>query len=443
MTPSPFPSAVPASSPPPVAGKLGRWGVWLRRFSSRRWFLPAAGGVTSGDYFLPILPTQTLLIATTLLHPGRWRWVAFWFVVGGVAGGTALAAVIGSWGPELAGRLFGEAMTGENWLRLQAIIQDHGAWALLALTAFPWPMRSGVAICALAGVPLFQIALALIAGRTIAFGGLAFLVSRSPAWLRRIPFFARLRAEVNRLETQRGASDTPSPKTASFATTLLIVHALTLAAPSLHAAGFSGEAVLDDQRRFSVIQTQPTPGEHNRVYRATDGAVIVEESVVFGGNLAAGVQSGRFEDKAAGIILTVSTQQARRTFVLEQTGGVTRTHEEPTDEPLLTAAAAPAWILAHWDALAAGENQNARFPITKAGKTLGIKITLKLDAQGGAKVTLKPRNPVFGLLANSLVFTFDPQRRLIGQSGLIEPLTGKPGKPALQSGRITWSPSSP
>lgn len=305
-------------SPPRPASALGRWSVWLRRCSARPWFLPAGGFVAAADFFLPILPTQSLLIASTLLHPARWLRVGFWFLVGGVLGGAILAAVVDTWGQVIAGWLLGDAMQGAGWRRTQELVQRHGAWALFALALAPWPVRTGVAVCAFAGVPWPQIVLALLAGRAVAFPGLAFLVSRSPPWLARLRFFARLRAEVLLIEAARGAAK-------SLPVVALVV--ALLAAVPLPAA------------TLAVAQFAHTPGEVLREYRTIAGEVVVSETVWFGSDLAAGARSLRFADSAAQVVFTVSTTGSVRTLRLDRAWSATTTRTEPADEPLLTSAA--------------------------------------------------------------------------------------------------------
>lgn len=169
--------------------------VWLRSRIDRPGFWLSAAAVSAGDFFAPILPTQSLLVAATLLRPTRWRRTATAFVVGGALGGTALAFALQRLGLPLL-----DAIASDGWQSIRSFLRTHGALGLFLLTALPWPMRSGVVACALGGVPLLHIAAALLAGRAIAFPTLAWLVSRSPHWLERFAAIRRLRAAVHSAE---------------------------------------------------------------------------------------------------------------------------------------------------------------------------------------------------------------------------------------------------
>jgi hypothetical protein len=428
-TPSPHPS-----TPPRPPSRLGRWGAWLRRFSARPWFLPAAGTITAADFFLPILPTQTLLVATTLLHPRRWLATSLWFVFGGVLGGALLAAAVGAWGPPVAERLFGAAMQGAGWIRVRDLVQDHGPLALAFLAMIPWPMRTGVAVCALLGVPWWQIVAALAAGRVVAFPGLACVISRSPAWLMRRPFFSRLRDEVRSLETPPA----PGPRPGLVLCLLLASGALALTPSPAPAAERAGQVRLDDGRLMKVVETA-AKGTVTREFFLPDGTLAVRESTSSATAPVGGVSRIDYLDTRSGLRFTVAEETAGRRLRLELAGKVEE-RVEPSTEPLVTAASLPALVAASRAELEAGRPVFARFPVVKAGKTLRVSARWKSLGDGRAEVVLRPTNPLFGVLADSLVVTLDAEGRVLAQRGLNEVLGGSAAKPGLQSGTLTFNP---
>ena len=155
-----------------------------RRYSARPWFTPLAGLATALDSFAPLMPTQTLLVTLGALHPRRWLATGLWFALGGAAGAASMALVVETWIPEAVERFMAGRESGSWWHTVRERVEAHGAWALFLLTLGPWPMRTGVVLCALAGVAWFEIALALGAGRSVAFPALAWAAGRSPALFR-------------------------------------------------------------------------------------------------------------------------------------------------------------------------------------------------------------------------------------------------------------------
>lgn len=439
-TSPPAASTIPPLQPVPPApppSRLGRWGTWLRRFSRRPWFLPAAAGVSAADFFLPVLPTQTLLIAAVLLHPNRWLRTALYFVAGGVLGGALLAAAVGAWGPIVVETIVGGAMQTAGWERVSSLVQAHGAIALAVLAMIPWPMRTGVAICALLGVPFWETVAALVIGRGIAFPGFAFLLSRSPAWLMRRAYFSRLREEVRALEADAPAS-LSAPSRPGIALVLL---ALGLSAFALELSADTvrlGEARPDDARTLRIVETL-TPQAVTREFFLPNGTLAVREQAIFAADPKRGVVRIEHLDTRSGLRLNIEEQAGQRGVRLEHAGKVEE-RVEPANEPLVTAGSLPVWFAASRAELVAGRAITARFPITKAGKTLRVVARWRALADGTAELTVRPTNPLFGILADSLVLTFDAEGRVWKQSGLCEVLGGTAAKPGLQSGMLLFQP---
>lgn len=178
----------------PVNGpRASRWTGWVRRHSGRRWSVPCAAGITTLDAVLPLVPTQSLLIALACLHPRRWLRTGLWFALGGVLGGIVLAGAVGVLGVDhFAAARAGDGAGSDGWHAVATTwIRAWGPWALALLALLPLPVRTAIIVCAVGGVPLPAIALALAAGRVVAFPGLAWLVTRRPAWLARLTRRAR------------------------------------------------------------------------------------------------------------------------------------------------------------------------------------------------------------------------------------------------------------
>ena len=170
----------------------------MQRHSARPWLVPLTATSTAADAILPVLPTQTLLVTLALLHPQRWLRTGLWFAWGSVLVGDLMALAVGQLGTEVVARALAavgvEAATHPDAeTGVLAWVREYGPWALAVLALGPWPVRSAVALCALSGVSWLAIAGALAAGRVMAFPGLAWLVTRRPAWLIRVmPRRARL-----------------------------------------------------------------------------------------------------------------------------------------------------------------------------------------------------------------------------------------------------------
>ncbi len=173
----------------PKASVTRRILIWAKEESQNPWTLPTLGIFSGLDYIAPIIPTQTTLILAATLHPKRWRFTAGCFAIGGALGAMLLAYAIEVLGLELVQRLFGDALDSAGLVGVSDSVRQYGVGALFILSCIPFPVRSAVAISALAGLPFFSIGLAVLGGRLLGFSLVAFLAARAPGVLAKAPGF--------------------------------------------------------------------------------------------------------------------------------------------------------------------------------------------------------------------------------------------------------------
>lgn len=167
--------------------------------ADRPWFLPAVSVFPLTDYALPFLPNQLLLIALSVLQPRRWWLFALVFVAATGLGALLTAHALQAVGPWLLNALFGGRPEEGAAAQVLALVERHGLWALALLAALPWPPRTGVVVCALAGLPPPLIGAAVAAGRVVPAGLCTLVGSRAPHLLRRFQSVDRVLGEVQAL----------------------------------------------------------------------------------------------------------------------------------------------------------------------------------------------------------------------------------------------------
>ncbi|GGZ36831.1 hypothetical protein GCM10010387_33630 [Streptomyces inusitatus] len=214
--PTPAPAPAPAAAPRGPAARTVRTLIRLDRAAHRRWFLPALAVFPLGDYALPFLPNQMLLMGVPALHPRRWRAIALTFVIASAAGAFLTATAVQSAGPRLLDALGLPAPGLGGLSEAGGTVTRYGVWALVLLALLPWTPRATVLVCALAGVPPWTIALAVLAGRPLPVALLAAAGARAPHLLRRFRRVDRVLTEVEaRRATPAGrpvkGSDAPPP----------------------------------------------------------------------------------------------------------------------------------------------------------------------------------------------------------------------------------------
>lgn len=158
----------------------------LDRVADRRWFLPAVSAFPLTDYVLPFLPNQMLLVALSVLHPRRWLAFASTFTLAAGAGAALTAAAVQTVGPALLDALFGSGPEAGTAADVLAAVERHGLWALAGLAMLPWPPRTGVLVCALAGLPPVGIGAVVMLGRVVPATGYALAGAKLPHLLLRV-----------------------------------------------------------------------------------------------------------------------------------------------------------------------------------------------------------------------------------------------------------------
>jgi membrane protein YqaA with SNARE-associated domain len=203
----------PGSRPPtPTAGlsRTARVVAALDRGADRPWALPAVAVFPLSDYVFPFLPNQVLLVALAVLRPRRWWAYALVFVLATGFGAFLSALAVRAVGPWLLDASVGDLPGQGTAAEVLRTVERYGLWGLTLLALLPWPPRTAVLVCAMAGLPPLGIGLAVAAGRVVPAGGYALVGSRTPHLLRRIGAVDRVLREVEALRDRPGDQD-PAP----------------------------------------------------------------------------------------------------------------------------------------------------------------------------------------------------------------------------------------
>lgn len=174
----------------------------LERRADRHWFLPAVGVSPLCDYVLPVLPNQVLLIGLSISLPHRWFALGITFIAATSLGAGLCAVAIQHWGQTVLDQwLGGQPETGSVAAVLETI-RHYGLPALSLIAMLPWPPRTAVVACAIAGLSPVAIALAVMGGRIVPTVAMAAIGAKAPALLRR---FKRIDAVLQQVEAARAA----------------------------------------------------------------------------------------------------------------------------------------------------------------------------------------------------------------------------------------------
>lgn len=152
----------------------------FQHYINHAWYLPMLSLLAFLDNFLVVVPTDGILISSSMLRPPKWFFFALFTAIGSAIGALCLAWLINAYGVQIVERLFPDIQTTSAWIRTQLFFDKYGLWLLFAVAVTPFTQQPAIILAVLAGVPIVQIFLISLLGRGIKFMLMAYLGSHAP-----------------------------------------------------------------------------------------------------------------------------------------------------------------------------------------------------------------------------------------------------------------------
>lgn len=159
----------------------------LRRYVDRPWFPFALAGLTFIDFFVVFIPSDGIIVASSMARPKKWFSMAVWMSVGSLLGGVLLAIVTRHYGEPFIAWLSPNLLSSHAWKLSEAWIEKHGVGAMFLIAASPLAQQPSMLLAGLANVSMSEIALALGTGRLIKFLVYSWIASHTPKLIKKIP----------------------------------------------------------------------------------------------------------------------------------------------------------------------------------------------------------------------------------------------------------------
>ncbi len=169
-----------------VRSQIKTWVKRLQSFASEPWYAPLLSLLAGLDNLILIVPTDGLLISSSMLRPKQWFWFACCVTVGSTLGAVALAALVETMGLPWILSLYPALQTSEMWKLTHDFFQDYGLLVTFIVSITPLMQQPAVVLAALGEAPLPELALVVFIGRFIKFLIMAYLGSHAPRLLSKI-----------------------------------------------------------------------------------------------------------------------------------------------------------------------------------------------------------------------------------------------------------------
>lgn len=158
----------------------------IQKFVDRIWYPPFIGLLAGADNFLLVVPTDGILISSTMLTPKRWVTLAVNVAIGSSLGALILAGLVETHGLAWILHYYPGLDQTDSWLWADRFFNDYGLILVFLVAATPLMQQPTVILAALAETPLAQLGAAVFIGRLLKFLFMAYLGSHAPRVLARL-----------------------------------------------------------------------------------------------------------------------------------------------------------------------------------------------------------------------------------------------------------------
>lgn len=150
------------------------------------WYPPLLGILAALDNFLVVIPTDGILISSSMLRPKRWFIFATAVAIGSTVGASCLAGLVEHQGLPYILQFFPGINESATWLWAESFMDRAGLLLVFLVAITPLPQQPTVILASLAHTPLAYLAVAVFAGRYLKFILMSYLASHAPSVLTRL-----------------------------------------------------------------------------------------------------------------------------------------------------------------------------------------------------------------------------------------------------------------
>lgn len=159
---------------------------FLQQYVNRWWYLPVIGVLAALDNLIVLVPTDGILISSSMMNPRRWFFYAMAIAVGSTLGAVILSYLVEIHGLPWILDMYPGIDQTRTWAMTDQFFSEYGLYLVFAVAATPLMQQPTVILASLAGESITEIGLVVLAGRTLKFLLIAYLGSHAPRVLGRL-----------------------------------------------------------------------------------------------------------------------------------------------------------------------------------------------------------------------------------------------------------------
>lgn len=159
---------------------------YLQHFTDRKWYPPMLGFLALIDYFIIVIPTDGILISSTMLKPKRWVYLAFCVAIGSTIGALLLFYLTQALGLTWILDIYPNINKGQIWILMENFFDQYGLLLVFVIAATPLIQQPVVILAALTQTPLLPFLISILIGRLIKSLIISFIGSHTPHLLSKL-----------------------------------------------------------------------------------------------------------------------------------------------------------------------------------------------------------------------------------------------------------------
>jgi membrane protein YqaA with SNARE-associated domain len=158
----------------------------LQRHTGKKWFAPLLGFLAALDNIVIVIPTDGLLISSSMLIPKKWLTFALSVTIGSMLGALLLASIVEFQGLPWIVEHYPNLLQTKSWIWSQEFFENYGLLFVFVVGLSPLMQQPAVILAALVNTPLYKLALVVFFGRLVKFLLVSYIASHSPKYLKKI-----------------------------------------------------------------------------------------------------------------------------------------------------------------------------------------------------------------------------------------------------------------
>lgn len=155
----------------------------LEKFTDKPWYALLIGALAMIDTFVIIIPTDGILISSTMLKPLHWLLYAISITVGSTVGAVLFAYLLEVHGLPWILDIYPSLTQGHMWTIMENFFNQYGLIIVFLIAAAPVIQNPSIILACMADISLLHIFLVIFAGRFLKYLIMGYISSHAPRLL--------------------------------------------------------------------------------------------------------------------------------------------------------------------------------------------------------------------------------------------------------------------